>query len=95
MGRIASRLADLVYVTDDNPRSEDAAAIRAAILQGAPDAVEIAGRGDAIRAVLGEARAGDIVLLAGKGHERGQIIGDRVLPFDDGEVARRIAGELA
>ncbi|MDQ8758245.1 UDP-N-acetylmuramoyl-L-alanyl-D-glutamate--2,6-diaminopimelate ligase [Sphingosinicella sp. LHD-64] len=91
MGAVAARLSDLVIVTDDNPRSEDPAAIRAAIMAGAPGATEMAGRREAIRAAVAEAKAGDIILLAGKGHEQGQIVGDRVLPFDDVSVAREEA----
>lgn len=91
MGAVAARLADRVIVTDDNPRSEDPAAIRRAILAGAPAAEEIAGRREAIRRALAEAKAGDIVLIAGKGHEQGQIVGDKVLPFDDVNVAREEA----
>jgi UDP-N-acetylmuramoyl-L-alanyl-D-glutamate--2,6-diaminopimelate ligase len=91
MGAAAARLADLVIVTDDNPRGEDPAAIRRAILEGAPGAREVAGRREAIRAAIAEAEAGDIVLLAGKGHEQGQIVGDRVLPFDDVVAAREEA----
>jgi len=88
MGEVAARLADLVIVTDDNPRSEDPAAIRAQVMAGAPGATEIAGRREAIAAAIAAAGAGDIVLLTGKGHEQGQIIGDMVLPFDDVSVAR-------
>ena len=88
---MAARMADLVIVTDDTPRSEDPAAIRRDILAGAPQAREVAGRREAIRAAIAEAGAGDIVLLAGKGHEQGQIVGDRVLPFDDVQVAREEA----
>lgn len=91
MGKVASELADHVIVTDDNPRSEDPPAIRAAIMAGAPGAQEIGGRRDAIAAAIAQAGAQDIVLLAGKGHEQGQIIGERVLPFDDVEVARECA----
>lgn len=91
MGEVAARMSDLVIVTDDNPRSEDAAAIRRDILAGAPGAREIAGRRDAIAAAIAEAGADDLVLLAGKGHEQGQIIGDRILPFDDVAVARECA----
>ncbi len=91
MGAVAARLADRVIVTDDNPRSEDPAAIRAAIMAAAPGASEVAGRREAIRAAVAEAGPGDIVLLAGKGHEQGQIVGDRVLPFDDVAVAREEA----
>ncbi|MGZ8336843.1 MAG: UDP-N-acetylmuramoyl-L-alanyl-D-glutamate--2,6-diaminopimelate ligase [Allosphingosinicella sp.] len=88
MGAVAVRLSDLVIVTDDNPRSEDPAAIRRDVLAGAPGAREVAGRRDAIRAAVAEAGDGDIILLAGKGHEQGQIVGDMVLPFDDVSVAR-------
>lgn len=92
MGTVAAELADHVIVTDDNPRSEDPSAIRAAVMAGAPGAEEIGGRRDAIAAAIAQAGADDIVLLAGKGHEQGQIIGDRVLPFDDVTVARECAG---
>jgi UDP-N-acetylmuramoyl-L-alanyl-D-glutamate--2,6-diaminopimelate ligase len=91
MGAMAARLSDLVIVTDDNPRSEDPAAIRRDILAGAPDAREVPGRREAIAAAIAEAGADDIVLLAGKGHEQGQIVGDQVLPFDDVLVARECA----
>ena len=91
MGAVAVRMADRVIVTDDNPRSEDPAAIRAAILAGAPGATEIGGRRDAIAAAIAEAGPDDIILLAGKGHEQGQIVGDRILPFDDVGVARECA----
>jgi UDP-N-acetylmuramoyl-L-alanyl-D-glutamate--2,6-diaminopimelate ligase len=91
MGAVAAELSDRVIVTDDNPRSEDAAAIRKDVLVGAPSATEIGGRREAIAAAIGEARSGDIVLLAGKGHEQGQIVGDKVLPFDDVTVARECA----
>jgi UDP-N-acetylmuramoyl-L-alanyl-D-glutamate--2,6-diaminopimelate ligase len=95
MGEIAVRLADHVIVTDDNPRSEDPAAIRADILAGAPGAIDIGGRREAIAAGIAAAGPGDIVLIAGKGHEQGQIIGAgetlRVLPFDDVTVARECA----
>jgi UDP-N-acetylmuramoyl-L-alanyl-D-glutamate--2,6-diaminopimelate ligase len=91
MGRVAKSLSDVVIVTDDNPRTENPAAIRSAIMAGAPGAIEVAGRREAIAEALKIARAGDIVLLAGKGHETGQVIGDRVLPFDDALVARECA----
>jgi len=91
MGAAAARLADHLIVTDDNPRSEDPAAIRGAIMAGAPGAHEVAGRREAIRAAIRLAGADDLVLLAGKGHEQGQIVGDRVLPFDDVSVAREEA----
>jgi UDP-N-acetylmuramoyl-L-alanyl-D-glutamate--2,6-diaminopimelate ligase len=92
MAAVAARLADHVIVTDDNPRTEDAAAIRRDVLAGAPGATEIGGRREAIAAGIAGAQAGDIVLLAGKGHEQGQIVGDIVLPFDDVQVARECAG---
>ena len=91
MGAVASRLSDVVIVTDDNPRSEDPAVIRSAIMAGAPGATEVGGRREAIAEAIRIARPGDIVLVAGKGHETGQIIGDRVLPFDDALVARECA----
>jgi UDP-N-acetylmuramoyl-L-alanyl-D-glutamate--2,6-diaminopimelate ligase len=91
MGAVAARLADRVIVTDDNPRSEDPAAIRRQVLAGAPGAIEISGRREAIAAAIAEAGPDDIVLLAGKGHEQGQIVGDMVLPFDDVSVARECA----
>jgi UDP-N-acetylmuramoyl-L-alanyl-D-glutamate--2,6-diaminopimelate ligase len=91
MGAVATRLSEVVVVTDDNPRSEDPARIRADIMAGAPGATEVAGRREAIAEAIRIARAGDIVLVAGKGHETGQIVGDRVLPFDDALVARECA----
>ncbi|MDB5662725.1 MAG: UDP-N-acetylmuramoylalanyl-D-glutamate--2,6-diaminopimelate ligase [Sphingomonas bacterium] len=92
MGKIAAELGDLVIVTDDNPRSEDPAAIRREVLAGASGATEIGDRREAIAAAIAGAGAGDVVLIAGKGHEQGQIVGDRVLPFDDVVVARECAG---
>jgi UDP-N-acetylmuramoyl-L-alanyl-D-glutamate--2,6-diaminopimelate ligase len=91
MGAVATRMSDIVIVTDDNPRSEDPARIRADIMAGAPGATEVAGRREAIAEAIRIAKAGDIVLVAGKGHETGQIIGDRVYPFDDALVARECA----
>ena len=91
MGAVAVRDADTVIVTDDNPRSEDPAAIRAAILAAAPGATEFGDRRAAISAALAAAGPDDVVLIAGKGHEQGQIVGDRVLPFDDVQVAREAA----
>ena len=91
MGAVATRLSDIAIVTDDNPRSEDPAAIRAAILAGASGAREVPGRREAIAEAIRISRAGDIILVAGKGHETGQIIGDQVLPFDDALVARECA----
>ncbi|HWJ38731.1 MAG TPA: UDP-N-acetylmuramoyl-L-alanyl-D-glutamate--2,6-diaminopimelate ligase [Sphingomicrobium sp.] len=91
MGAVATRLSDVVIVTDDNPRSEDPARIRAEVMAGAAGAIEVAGRREAIAEAIRIAREGDIVLVAGKGHETGQIIGDKVLPFDDALVARECA----
>jgi UDP-N-acetylmuramoyl-L-alanyl-D-glutamate--2,6-diaminopimelate ligase len=88
MGRIASERADIVIVTDDNPRGEEPAAIRAEILAGAPGAREIGDRAEAIGAAVAELGPGDVLVVAGKGHETGQIIGDRTLPFSDHEVLR-------
>ena len=91
MGEVAARLADIGIVTDDNPRSEDPAAIRAAVMAGASGLREIGGRREAIAAAIAEAREGDIVLLAGKGHEQGQVLANRTVPFDDVAVARECA----
>lgn len=91
MGEIAARLADDVVVTDDNPRTEDPGAIRAAVLAGAPAARDIGDRGGAIHAAFSGLRTGDTLLVAGKGHENYQIVGDRVLPFDDAQVLREAA----
>ena len=95
MGAAAAAGADLVIVTDDNPRGENPAAIRAAVRAGAPDALDIADRRDAIAAALAAARAGDMICIAGKGHEQGQTYGAgpdaRTLPFDDRVVARECA----
>ena len=88
MGAIAAEKADRVIVTDDNPRSEDPGAIRAAILAGAPGAVEIGDRNEAIRRAVAELEAGDLLLIAGKGHETGQIIGQKVVSFSDHEAVR-------
>jgi UDP-N-acetylmuramoyl-L-alanyl-D-glutamate--2,6-diaminopimelate ligase len=91
MGRVATILSDVVIVTDDNPRSEKPERIRADIMAGATGATEVPGRREAIAKAIRIARDGDIVLVAGKGHETGQIIGDKVLPFDDALVARECA----
>jgi UDP-N-acetylmuramoyl-L-alanyl-D-glutamate--2,6-diaminopimelate ligase len=91
MGRVAVADADVAIVTDDNPRSEDASTIRAEILSGAIGAAQIGDRREAIAHAIGLAMADDIVLIAGKGHEQGQIVGERVLPFDDVQVARECA----
>ena len=92
MGEIAARDADVVVVTDDNPRSEDPSAIRRAILEGtgggAAVVVEIGDRRAAIAEAIHRAGPGDVVLVAGKGHETGQVVAGVVLPFDDRQVAR-------
>ena len=96
MGEIASRLADVVIVTDDNPRSEIPGAIRAEILQAAPDAIEIPDRATAIAEAVAMLSAGDSLIVAGKGHEQGQIVGDYVLPFSDqDELKKALEGILA
>ncbi|MCU4652871.1 UDP-N-acetylmuramoyl-L-alanyl-D-glutamate--2,6-diaminopimelate ligase [Roseibacterium sp. SDUM158016] len=87
MGQAAAAYADVVIVTDDNPRSEDPAAIRAAVLGGCPDATEIGDRAEAILRAVDALEAGDALLIAGKGHETGQQVGDVVYPFDDVEQA--------
>lgn len=83
MGEIARRLASVAIVTDDNPRSEDPASIRAAIIDGASGMREIADRGEAIRTGVGMLQAGDVLIIAGKGHETGQIVGSQIIPFSD------------
>jgi UDP-N-acetylmuramoyl-L-alanyl-D-glutamate--2,6-diaminopimelate ligase len=96
MGKIAVEKADKVIVTDDNPRSENPATIRAEILAAAPGATEIGDRAQAIRAGIAELKRGDVLLIAGKGHESGQIVGDRVLPFSDhAAVAAALQGNAA
>jgi UDP-N-acetylmuramoyl-L-alanyl-D-glutamate--2,6-diaminopimelate ligase len=89
MGAIGAKLADIAIVTDDNPRSEDPASIRAAILEGAPGAREIGDRRAAIRAAVELMVEGDVLVVAGKGHEQGQIVAGVVHPFDD--VAETLA----
>jgi UDP-N-acetylmuramoyl-L-alanyl-D-glutamate--2,6-diaminopimelate ligase len=91
MGQVAAALADDVIVTDDNPRSEDAAAIRKQILAAAPGAREIADRAEAIRAAIAALAPGDVLVLAGKGHETGQYVADRVIPFSDRDEAVKAA----
>jgi len=95
MGEIAAKAADRVIVTDDNPRSENPAAIRAAILKAAPGAREIGDRREAIRGAIASLQTGDVLLIAGKGHESGQIIGDRALPFSDHEAVAAALKEVA
>ncbi len=90
MGALAARLADRAIVTDDNPRSEEPAAIRAAILAACPGAIEIGDRAAAIAAGLEGLRPGDVLAIAGKGHEQGQTIGSETIPFDDVATVRRL-----
>ena len=91
--QIAAALADMVIVTDDNPRSENPAAIRAAILATAKGAREIGDRYQAIQTAIAALGTGDVLVIAGKGHETGQIVGKQVLPFSDHEaVAAALAG---
>lgn len=88
MGAAAAKNADRLYVTDDNPRSEDPAAIRAAILREAPGATEIGDRAEAIRTAIAALNPGDVLLVAGKGHESGQILRDRTISFTDHAAVR-------
>lgn len=88
MGKIAAEYADIVFVTDDNPRTENPALVRKDVMQGCPGAAEIPGRMEAITAAVRILQAGDALVIAGKGHEKIQIIGDKTHPFDDAEVAR-------
>lgn len=88
MGGAASKNADVVYLTDDNPRGEDAEAIRKAALVGAPDAIEIGDRMSAIKTAIEGLEDGDVLIVTGKGHEQGQTVGDQVLPFDDRDAVR-------
>ncbi len=92
MGEIANRLADTVIVTDDNPRTEDAGQVRAEILKAAPNAMEIGDRAEAIHTAVQMLEAGDTLVVAGKGHEEGQIVGEHVLPFSDHEVLKDALG---
>jgi UDP-N-acetylmuramoyl-L-alanyl-D-glutamate--2,6-diaminopimelate ligase len=92
MGRIAVEKSDVVIVTDDNPRSENPAAIRAEILAAAPGAREIGDRAAAIAAAVGTMQSGDVVVVAGKGHETGQKIGDTVIPFSDHQEIAKVLG---
>jgi UDP-N-acetylmuramoyl-L-alanyl-D-glutamate--2,6-diaminopimelate ligase len=94
MGAAAAAHADLIYVTDDNPRTEEPALIRRAILAGAPRAIEIAGRGDAIMIAVENLKGGDVLLIAGKGHETGQIVGSTVIPYSDHDAAATALARL-
>ena len=94
MGEVAGLLADKIIITDDNPRNENPGHIRAAAMAACPQAIEIADRATAIKTAINDLGSEDVLVIAGKGHERGQIVGDEVLPFDDREVARKfITGE--
>jgi len=90
MGKIAAMQADRIYVSDDNPRSEDPASIRAEIMRACPQAIEIGDRKTAIETAIADMADGDVLLIAGKGHETGQIIGDQILPFDDRALTREV-----
>jgi UDP-N-acetylmuramoyl-L-alanyl-D-glutamate--2,6-diaminopimelate ligase len=92
MGAIAADLADIAIVTDDNPRSEPAEAIRAEVLAGAKGLEEVAGRAEAINVAVSRLKAGDVLVVAGKGHEQGQDIGGVVHPFDDVTVTAEALG---
>ncbi len=94
MGALANDLADVAVITDDNPRTEDAASIRAQMMAAAPKAKEIGDRAEAISWAINDMNDGDVLVIAGKGHEQGQIIGDTVLPFDDAAQAAKAMGLL-
>ena len=91
MGEVGARLADRVYITDDNPRTELPAKIRRAILEAVPNAIEIGDRRQAIATAIAELAPGDLLVIAGKGHETGQIVGNETYPFDDAAIAREFA----
>jgi UDP-N-acetylmuramoyl-L-alanyl-D-glutamate--2,6-diaminopimelate ligase len=95
MGAIAAALADVAIVTDDNPRSEDPAAIRRAVLDGCPGGIEIGDRAAAIETAMRKLESGDVLVIAGKGHEQGQTVAGVVYPFDDATVARLTAARLS
>jgi UDP-N-acetylmuramoyl-L-alanyl-D-glutamate--2,6-diaminopimelate ligase len=94
MGDVARRLADEVIVTDDNPRTEDPAKIRAMVRAGVPDGSEIGDRAAAILEGVRRLKAGDALLIAGKGHETGQIVGSTIIPFSDDEAAQKALAEV-
>lgn len=94
MGEVAAQFADRAIVTDDNPRREDPASIRRQILTGCPDAAEFDNRAKAIAAAIGDLAPEDVLIIAGKGHETGQIIGNQTLPFDDAAVAQSVITEV-
>lgn len=93
MGKAAHDYADIQYITDDNPRFEDAAQIRREVAEGAVNAINIAGRKQAIEAALNDLGKGDILIIAGKGHENGQIIEDKIHPFSDSQVVKQLIGK--
>lgn len=93
MGEAAAATADRVYVTDDNPRSEEPQDIRRQVMEGCPDAIDAGGRAKAIETAMAELGKGDILLVAGKGHETGQEIAGEVHPFSDHDVVRELAGQ--
>ena len=94
MGQIANDGADQIFITDDNPRTEDAASIRASIISACPKAIEIASRDKAIAAALESVRSGDVLLIAGKGHETVQLVGNESLPFDDAAIASHLMMQM-
>jgi UDP-N-acetylmuramoyl-L-alanyl-D-glutamate--2,6-diaminopimelate ligase len=94
MGEVAVRLADHVIVTDDNPRSEDPAVIRAEILAAAPGATEIGNRTEAVSEAIAGLAEGDVLLIAGKGHETGQIVGNTVLPYSDHDSVAKVLHDI-
>jgi UDP-N-acetylmuramoyl-L-alanyl-D-glutamate--2,6-diaminopimelate ligase len=96
MGAVAAREADVAIVTDDNPRSEDPAVIRSEIMAACPGAREIGDRASAIATAISELQAGDVLVVAGKGHETGQTVGSTTLPFSDHEVVLTcVSGQVA
>jgi UDP-N-acetylmuramoyl-L-alanyl-D-glutamate--2,6-diaminopimelate ligase len=88
-------MADRVFVTDDNPRNEPPAAIRGQVMAGCPEASEIGDRAAAIAAAVAALGPADLLVIAGKGHETGQIFKDKTVPFDDAAEARRAVGEVS
>ena len=94
MGEVAERLADMVYVTDDNPRREDPAVIRSQIMAACPHGIEIGDRREAMRAAIRDLESDDVLVIAGKGHEQGQILATETIPFNDADVAREIVASL-
>jgi UDP-N-acetylmuramoyl-L-alanyl-D-glutamate--2,6-diaminopimelate ligase len=95
MGKIANDLADKVIVTDDNPRYEEASDIRAQILDAVPKAIEVADRAQAIQRAIDELEEGDVLVIAGKGHEQGQIVGETIHDFDDVEEVQKALSKLS